>query len=180
MSTPSLSDRLAELADVHDIIQVLYRYAAAVDRLDADRLAACFHDDATDDHGIFDGPVAEFVPWVMDHVGAWVSTQHDITNPIVEIRGDEAVSECHWIGWYRLRDGDRGTDQLHCGRYLDRFERRAGEWRIAHRTCVTDWSRPLGPVDLPRPHRLSGRRGRDDLSAHLWDLGPGFRLPAAE
>ena len=26
-----------------------------------------------------------------------------------------------------------------CGRYVDRFERRDGEWRIARRTVVYDW-----------------------------------------
>ena len=28
-----------------------------------------------------------------------------------------------------------------CGRYVDRFERRAGEWRVAARTVVYDWVR---------------------------------------
>lgn len=41
-------------------------------------------------------------------------------------------------------------------RYLDRFERRGGLWRIAQRTCVWEW--PLGPG-----FRL-GRPGREDPS----------------
>lgn len=42
-------------------------------------------------------------------------------------------------------------------RYLDRFERRGGLWRIAQRTCVWDYSY-IVPI-------------RDK-----WPLGPGFRL----
>lgn len=196
--------RLERLADIHEIVQVLYRYCAAVDRLDADRLATCFHTDGTDDHGIFEGPASEFVPWVMGFVGAWVSTQHDISNPIVEIDPDDpdrAVSECHWTGYYRMpapavsaahddRDGvsTPGTagagaqpvvDQLAVGRYLDRFERRDGVWRIAHRTCVTDFTHDLGEAPAPRLHRLAGRRDRRDLSFHLRELALGFRLPTS-
>lgn len=203
-ATPADHDRLERLADIHEIVQVLYRYCAAVDRLDADRLATCFHADGTDDHGIFEGPASEFVPWVMGFVGAWVSTQHDISNPIVEIDPDDpdrAVSECHWTGYYRMPlpagsgatgDGDGGAtsgsveptaqrvvDQLAVGRYLDRFERRDGVWRIAHRTCVTDFTHDLGEARAPRLHRLAGRRDGRDLSFHLRELALGFRLPTS-
>ncbi|BAN00923.1 nuclear transport factor 2 family protein [Ilumatobacter coccineus] len=179
MTDEATNARMERLLDVQEITEVLYRYAAAVDRLDADRLATCFHPDATDDHGLFAGPVDEFVPWVMGHVGAWVSTQHDITNPLVDVRGDRATSECHWNGWYRYHDGDGASDELHCGRYVDRFERRDGVWRIAHRTCVTDWSRALGSTRMPIQHRLAGRRDQHDLSYHSWDLELGYRVDAS-
>src|SRR6476469_9276615 len=52
-----------------------------------------------------------------------------------------AYGECHWTGWYRFRQGDDVVDQVSNGRYLDRYERRNGEWRIQHRTCVSDWNR---------------------------------------
>jgi len=38
-----------------DIAQVINRLARAVDRRDKDLVDACFHEDATDDHGIFKG-----------------------------------------------------------------------------------------------------------------------------
>ena len=34
---------------------------------------------------------------------------------------------------------DRSRQTFLCGRYVDRFERRHGEWRIAARTVVYDW-----------------------------------------
>jgi hypothetical protein len=38
------------------------------------------------------------------------------------------------------RDGEL-FDISGCGRYLDRFERRGGAWKIAHRQVVADWNR---------------------------------------
>jgi hypothetical protein len=41
---------------------------------------------------------------------------------------------------------------LNGGRYLDRFEKREGEWRIAYRTCMREW----GLMDeRPDPEDLS-------------------------
>ena len=36
------------------------------------------------------------------------------------------------------------------GRYVDRFERRDGEWRIAHRTVFRTWDK-VEHVELPFP-----------------------------
>ena len=43
-----------------------------------------------------------------------------------------------------IREQDDGTwsGGLYGGRYLDEFERREGEWRIARRTYVMDWKLP--------------------------------------
>ena len=54
------------------------------------------------------------------------------------------------------------------GRYVDRLERRNGEWRIAYRTVMFDWTR-IEPVraEFPVPPAVDvvwGRRDRDDLS----------------
>ncbi len=49
-------------------------------------------------------------------------------------------------------------------RYVDRLERRDGEWRIADRRCVFDWSRRdtiTGEWDLPG-EALRGARDRND------------------
>lgn len=52
-----------------------------------------------------------------------------------------------------------GQDVLTGGRYLDRYERRAGMWRIAERTFVADWTmaQPAGagldPIYQPERNR---------------------------
>ena len=109
----------------------------------------------------------------MAFVGGWISTHHDNTNVMIELDGDVAYGECHWTGWYRRRDGDQIVDQVSAGRYLDRYERRDGEWRILHRVCVSDWSRSAVHEGALPDHRLSGRRGHDDLVYHLRELRLG-------
>ena len=50
------------------------------------------------------------------------------------------------------------------GRYVDRFERRHGEWRIAERTVVVDWQR-IDRVYEPDARMLTlGVRSRQDLA----------------
>ena len=162
------------LVDRAAITDLIHRYSRAVDRLDADALRAVYWPDGTDDHGAFDGNAMDYVDWVMGFVGGWISTHHDNSNIMVELDGDVAHAECHWTGWYRMRRGDDVVDQVSNGRYLDRFERRQGEWRIAHRTCVSDWSRSAVRADGDeRDHRLRGRRGTDDLLYHVRTLGRG-------
>ena len=51
------------------------------------------------------------------------------------------------------------------GRYIDRFERRGGEWKIAHRAVVHEWDK-IEHLELAYPpDRFSeGIRGPEDPS----------------
>jgi len=170
---PADLDRLLAIQAITDRI---HQYSRAVDRLDADLLSDVYWPDGTDDHGLFTGTAADYVSWVMEYVGAWISTHHDNSNVMVDLVDDRdtAFVESHWTGWYRLPHADGYVDLVSCGRYLDRFERRDEVWRIAHRTCVSDWSQSTVQHGEPRPaHRLSGRRGRDDLVYSLRDIANG-------
>ncbi len=65
------------------------------------------------------------------------------------------------------REDETGDDVLG-GRYIDRFERRDGEWRIARRVLLLDWTGEL-PITRARSARLldvysTGRWDREDLS----------------
>ncbi|MGH9269734.1 MAG: nuclear transport factor 2 family protein [Ilumatobacteraceae bacterium] len=51
------------------------------------------------------------------------------------IRGDVATSETYWQ--HRAIGGDGALIESF-GRYLDRFERRAGQWRIAERVTIVE------------------------------------------
>ncbi len=174
----------AQLSDRAAIADLIFTYSRAVDRLDADLLRSVYWPDGTDDHGIFAGNAMDYVDWVMAYVGEWISTHHDNSNILIELDGDRAFVECHWTGWYRMRPtggpaGEAGgavgaiVDTVANGRYLDRFERRHGAWRIAHRVCVSDWSRSAVFDGEERDHRLRGRRGAGDLVHHLRDLRLG-------
>ena len=77
--------------------------------------------------------------------------------------------ECHVCARQRRIDGDQTVLETFGGRYLDRFERRDGEWRIAHRTVVHEWDKvetvelafPPGrftpDLGANRPRRRTGR-----------------------
>lgn len=168
---PGDLERLVATAAITDRI---HQYSRAVDRLDAEMLRDVYWPDGTDDHGVFCGSAPDYVEWVMQYVGAWISTHHDNGNIMVDLEGDTAWVESHWTGYYRLPAEGGYTDLVSCGRYLDRFERRGGLWRIAHRTCVSDWGTSQTVSGAPRPvHRLSGRRGNADLVYSLRQIRNG-------
>jgi len=167
--------KIDDLLDKQEIMELSYRYSRACDRLDADLMAAVYWPDGTDDHGAFKGTAPEYVEWVMDFVGVWESTHHDNTNILIDLDGDVAFGEVHWTGYYRYEIDGVLHDHLAAGRYLDRYERRDGakgkEWRIKHRTCLSDWSR-IEPADAAmhlagQSNPLRGQRGQAD---HLYSL----------
>ena len=59
---------------------------------------------------------------------AYEHTAHVVTNPVVDVDGDEAVGRWYMLLFYRDADGATGWKQ---GAYEDRFRRVDGEWRIA-------------------------------------------------
>ena len=50
---------VARAAAAEAIRQAALRYCRGVDRLDAELMRSAYHDDATDDHGVFVGPAAD-------------------------------------------------------------------------------------------------------------------------
>lgn len=137
---------LAALVDKQAIHEVVLRYCRAVDRRDAARLRDCYWPDATDDHaGAFTGARDEFVEWVLRVVSRFAGTMHVIGNHLVEFDADGgdvdvASSEAYGIAYHWGDPPDDGRRNFTTGfRYLDRFERRDGEWRIAVRTVVLEW-----------------------------------------
>ena len=51
----------ASLADRQAISDLLLSYCRGIDRLDRELVASCFHSDATDTHGSFQGTIDEFI-----------------------------------------------------------------------------------------------------------------------
>lgn len=129
------------LLDKQACTEVIYRIARAIDRCDADLLSQCFHDDATDDHGIFKGAARDFIAFVMPMLGGMVRTQHAICNVLIEVAGDQARGESYFIAQHTLPAEGGGTQEMFAaGRYLDRFARRGGVWRLTHRHAIYDWN----------------------------------------
>ena len=116
-------------------------YCRAVDRMDASLLARVFHDNATVEYGLYDGPASGFVENIFSVLETLERTYHCIGNELVNVDGDTAQGEIYVFAYMTSR-GDDGelADGLMVGRYLDRYERRAGDWKIAHRKFVMDWN----------------------------------------
>jgi hypothetical protein len=146
--------------------EVVYRLARGLDRCDAELVRSTFHDDATDDHGIFRGTADEFVAWVVPQLLTMERTQHLIGNVLIEVDGDRAWGESYYVANHDLK-GASGEELRYtaAGRYIDRFERRDGTWRIAHRLCVSDWcatSPRSDNWDRTSGPRQYGLRGKGD------------------
>lgn len=162
-----------ELLDREAIRDVLYRYCRAIDRCDAELLTGVYWPGAIDNHGMWSGTVEEFVPFVIPVLLSRDATSHRISNVLIRIEGDEAKVESYFDAYERpVRNDGTPNDITMIGRYLDSFERRDGEWRIAGRTVITDafrvwsdsadWERGLYGKTFEMGHR-----GEVDASAAL-------------
>lgn len=170
-STEDLRGELAELraevrrlSDRQAIVDCLHRYTRGLDRLDSELLASAYHPDADDHHGGFRGRPAEFVEWAHDLLRSeWDISLHllDVNN--VDLDGDVANAECYVLFSQRRLEGE-GID-FGGARYLDRLERRDGEWRIAARNLIIDWTaRATAMVFSDIPEYEGGKRDRTDPS----------------
>jgi ketosteroid isomerase-like protein len=160
------------------IADVIYRYARGIDRMDFDLVRSCYHPDAYDDHGAFAGSVDEFIAAAATFLQRWTATQHFMGNMLIEVDGATARAETYAVAYHRREDAQgNGKDDVMGIRYVDRFEKRQGEWKIAHRVVATEWRR-VDPVSGARGRGevgVWGRRDRDDVL--YWILAA--RPPAA-
>jgi len=152
----------------------LHRYCHAVDRCDSELLRTVYWPDATDDHVFWKGNAEDFVEYCMPFLRSRDQTMHAISNILIRIDGDEARVQSYFNAYERLvRKDGTPNDVTMFGRYLDRMEKRNGEWRIAERKVVmdwwriwqdsADWSRGLFGIKFE-----VGKRGEADPSAALF------------
>ena len=171
-STVSETEELARLAaDDREIRALLSRYCRAIDRFDMDLLRTVYHPDAYDDHGGYKGDVGGFVRYLHEVLPRFTITQHFLGTMHIELDGDVAHTETYCQAFHRIRAED-GAESDHVAglRYVDRLERRAGEWRIARRQIVIDWSRTdpvLAGGGPPGPETQAGQRDRTDPVYHF-------------
>jgi hypothetical protein len=87
---------------------------------------------------------------------------------VSELQHDVAAVESYFLLFNAQSEARGGEHELVGGRYLDRFERRSGDWRIAVREIVVDVARsPLSGSDLTGalPFGTGGRREKDPSAA---------------
>lgn len=141
----TLNDLLAR-ESIHDTIK---RYVRAVDRADTELMLSCYHPDGYDDHGSFRGSAADFAEFVCgERSRRYEATCHFSAAPNIELAGDLAHVDTYCIAHHLARPDPAGRrfDHVVGIRYVDRFECRSGEWLIAHRLAVYDWTYSI-PID---------------------------------
>jgi ketosteroid isomerase-like protein len=136
---------LEELEARTAIEDCLKRFARAVDRQDWEAARRAYHEGAFDDHGFFKGPPDAFLAHIAKLHAVQDHSMHFNTNVLIEFQArDRAFVETYVLVLQRFRDR-RVTASA---RYLDRFEKRDGEWRVAHRTLVFG---DMVPEPMPEP-----------------------------
>ena len=163
----SIEPALQDLLDERAIRDVLHRYARGVDRLYWELVRSCFHTNAKLVYGQAQTP-EEFIAGASRGLPLYALTQHAVTNVQIEISGDTATSESYCLARHRTRgaDGAPDSDFLWGGRYVDWHERRGGEWRIASRICIHEWTK-IETVEATWPAAggfTQGQRSRADVS----------------
>jgi len=172
-------DYIASRMAIQDLI---YRWCRAIDRLDFEAMRSVFHDDALDNHNQYRGDIPGLVAWIKDRHEKITFSMHMVGNMVVEFASPTvALSESYlWVMQRYPADAKealvgvtggatgmegQGMDLMACSRYVDRHEKRNGEWRIAQRSVVTDW-KGLQPFDsqapVPRPEWNIGSHSIQD------------------
>lgn len=144
MASKFFATFLDELEARTAIADALNRFARAVDRKDWALARTLYHDGAFDDHGFFKGAPDPFLAHIAKMHEPQDHSMHFNTNVMIEFTSAEkAFVETYVLVLQRFRPGAANVPAGSAGlrvtasaRYLDRFAKRHGEWRVDHRTLV--------------------------------------------
>lgn len=161
-------DALEQLLAKQAITERLHDYARAMDRMDDELGYSVFHADAVADYGtMYQGSGHGFIAFVHAAHAQLLAHTHQLGSLSIAVDGERAVSETYVTATLRGRAPDGSLfDIRSCGRYLDRWQRRAGHWAISARQYVheIDARTPVRHAD----HETTGRRDRSDPSYALF------------
>ena len=159
------SRELQRLLDENEIRALSATYARGLDRHDEALVRSVFADDATTHYGSFRGGPDEMATMAMRALSAYRATQHVLGQITVAIEDDSATGEVYFQAFHQ--HATEGFDRFICGRYIDRYARVDGRWRMTHRTEVVDWTRTEPTAEeylAQRPETVRGTRDTTDLS----------------
>ncbi|MGI5456442.1 nuclear transport factor 2 family protein [Streptomyces sp. CA-249302] len=170
----AVEDQLAALLAKDAIRDVLHSYSRGLDRMDRALADSVWHADGTADYGPgHRGGAAGFLDFVWAFHAGFRSHSHLVANELIrlDLPSGTATSETYVAVWLQTAPEDGFvTDQVHRGRYLDRWSLRAGRWAIDHRDYVGDMFHEARHADRsPGPDLARwGTRDATDLSYPLF------------
>jgi hypothetical protein len=135
----ALERKTQHLADRQAILDCIVREARGRDRQDVELTRSAYWEDALDEHGPQVANAQDYPEQQnAGHAMFFKSMSHNLANHACEIDGDLAHCETYVVGSMLLKN--LKSTILLIGRYLDKMERRNGEWRIALRRTIVDTS----------------------------------------
>lgn len=166
-----------------EIEDALLRWCRGIDRLDMQQIRNVFHPDATDNHGVAVFDVDGLITWISDRHKTVSLSMHRINNILIEFAGQDLALVESYVDAYQCyppggdaalaqltgrHEGSSGVGKVLMapGRYIDRFERRNGRWKIAKRTVIFESALVFDmPPEVPRnaPNWVPGRRDHGDF-----------------
>lgn len=164
----ALEKQVAELMDRQAIYDCIRRTSRGNDRFDVELITGSYHEDGIHELGqnqISGQAYGEHANHAHRNIAD--ANLHNVTMHLCEIDGDVAHAESYVIGLFL--DPGGLTSRMLAGRYVDRLERRNGEWKIALRRATVEVAMegkailPNGST-LPGSGYLRGNRDRTDPS----------------
>jgi hypothetical protein len=155
---PASTADTSHLLDVVAIETLLRTHCRALDRVDRDLLASCYHDDAVDRRA---GEAAVTAPDVVAREidrgerrrARSGGTMHYLSNTLIDVAGDLARAESYlYVCYWEEPSSDPEVNYAEGARAVDRFARRDGEWRLAERVVLREFRQSFVPGTLTVYH----------------------------
>ena len=178
LSAKEIADLRALLAK-QAIKELVVKYSRAADRHDDLAMRDLYHSDALDDHGCyFSGLAMEFIDKLPEIQAPMKILHHNVTTHNIELSPSNenyAEGEVYILAMHQAETPEGLIDFIIGGRYLDKYEKRAGQWRFSHRAILADWCKLAKPSDITLDDAiiagaLVGKPGITDPSYDFFSL----------
>lgn len=163
-----LERQLQYLTDRQEILDCIARNSRGNDRFDWELTSSSYHEAGFPVLGPAQSPASKYGEQTIGgYAYGCEAGMHHITTHSCEIEGDTAHAESYVIGLFVEQGGQ--TARLSAGRYIDRLEKRDGQWRIALRRATIEiqlegTARMPNGAALPGSGYFKGSRDKSDPS----------------